>query len=59
MPAPCQYCSEPVRLSKDNYREQHMKVDGVWTVIYWHTACDPFSVKVKVTNTAPRGSERR
>ena len=45
---PCQYCGEPVLVSKQNYRDQFLKKNGEWVKLIWHTKCDPFIVKVTV-----------
>ena len=49
MSRPCQYCGEPVLVSKQNYRDQFLKKNGEWVKLIWHTKCDPFVVKTTVT----------
>jgi hypothetical protein len=48
MPEPCHYCGQPVRISKDNHRTQHVDENGTWTYRIWHQTCDPFIVRVVV-----------
>lgn len=44
----CVFCGEPILVSKHDYRTQHMKKNGRWEELVWHTKCDPFKVTMSV-----------
>lgn len=44
----CDYCKQPIRVSKDSFDERHTYVEGRWVHQFWHVECSPFEVKVQV-----------
>lgn len=45
----CDFCHQPIRVSKDSFDERHVLDDGRWHHQFWHTECRPYEVKVHVT----------